>query len=432
MNQIPVGTLIETTSGSKVKILQFIGAGGQGQVYMVEYKGEKKALKWYRPGCFGKYEDDFYNNLLNNARKGSPDPAFLWPVEVTKKQNGSFGYIMELVPENYHEFQEFLLANVFFSSFKSAAETCIRVVSAFRILHNNGYCYQDMNCRNFLIDPDTGEVRICDCDNIAPNGTKTFILGTPRFMAPEVVIGKTLPSTQTDRYSLAVILFMLLFVNHPLEGEKWLRNPCLTSANELELYGKKPLFIYDPENASNRPSPICHKAAIERWNCMPNYIKQAFIKAFSQEALHEPAHRMRELDWLKILIRFQNDIVICPKCGNEVFITNLSGTVCDKCSEQLHFDNYIHVQDYAIPAERGVRLYRCQMGICNADNALEPGLLIVSKGYDTKILGLRNESGIDLIAFTPSGRKKIVKPGEIIPVRKGILIQMYGGTIEIG
>jgi serine/threonine protein kinase len=44
------------------------------------------------------------------------------------------------------------------------------------------------------------------------------VLGTPRFMAPEVVRREAAPSDQTDRYSLAVLLFYLLMGGHPLDG----------------------------------------------------------------------------------------------------------------------------------------------------------------------------------------------------------------------
>jgi len=37
-------------------------------------------------------------------------------------------------------------------------------------------------------------------------------------MAPEVVLGGA-PDKRSDRFSLAVILFRMLFIEHPLEGK---------------------------------------------------------------------------------------------------------------------------------------------------------------------------------------------------------------------
>ena len=44
--------------------------------------------------------------------------------------------------------------------------------------------------------------------------------GKCRYMAPEVVRHEAKPSIHTDRFSLAVVLYKMLFVEHPLEGKR--------------------------------------------------------------------------------------------------------------------------------------------------------------------------------------------------------------------
>ena len=53
----------------------------------------------------------FRQNLEENVAKGSPSPAFLWPEDVTVWKDGTFGYVMALRPEGYHEMSEFLIEN---------------------------------------------------------------------------------------------------------------------------------------------------------------------------------------------------------------------------------------------------------------------------------------------------------------------------------
>lgn len=61
-----------------------------------------------------------------------------------------------------------------------------------------------------FFDPDTGDVLICDNDNVSANGIdNSSVYGTPRFMAPEIVMGQAKPSRNTDLYSLAVLLFYM-------------------------------------------------------------------------------------------------------------------------------------------------------------------------------------------------------------------------------
>ena len=156
MPMLEKGQVIKTVSGVRIVVEEFIGEGGQGEVYRVDYNGEKKALKWYKP----ETQRDpvlFYDNLKANAAKGSPDKAFLWPDAVTEYSGGTFGYVMGLKPDGYYELSKILGSRKCnFVSFRAAAEACIRIVSAFRILHNNGYSYQDMNDGNFFICPFIG------------------------------------------------------------------------------------------------------------------------------------------------------------------------------------------------------------------------------------------------------------------------------------
>jgi len=430
MAQFEPGKIIKTDFGAPIKIIKYLAGGGQGDVYVVEYGGKKKALKWYKNA--GKDPEAFYNNLKRNVEKGAPDKAFLWPEAVTEKCEGSFGYIMNLRPEGYHELSEFMLArDVKFPSFKAAVETCIRIVSAFRILHNNGYSYQDINDGNFFINPKTGDVLICDNDNVAPNGTHMGVIGKPRYMAPEIVTGKgqVLPSTQTDVFSLAIVLFILLCMNHPFEGKKSLV-PCLTPPLAEKLYGSEAIFICDPDDKSNRPVKNIHPNVIARWGYMPDYIKDAFVKAFSQQAIKNPSRRLRELDWLKVLVRFRSDIVKCS-CGNEVFIKDASTTICDGCRKPLEITHVIKLPGYSITAAKGSRVYRCQLGICNADEALDAIALVVAKPDNPKAIGLKNMTKNTLKATTPSGKIKPVHPQEVIPFRSGIKIEAYDEIMEL-
>ena len=425
------GKVIMTSYGEPITIDSYIAGGGQGDVYKVFYAGEKKALKWYKPGAL-KDPDAFYENLKKNTEKGSPDKAFLWPEAVTEKKDGSFGYIMNLRPDGYNELTNVLVTSGGggFTSFKAVVEAAIKIVSAFRILHVRGYSYQDMNSGNFFINPRTGDVLICDNDNVAPNGTYTGIVGTPQYMAPEIVMGNAKPDTHTDEFSLAVVLFMLLCASHPLEGEHWVV-PCLTPEIEKRLYGNDALFIFDPHDPSNRPVRGVHNNVLKRWDFLPQYMKDAFLEAFSREAITNPNKRVRELNWLKALVRFQSDIVRCSTCGNEIFITNASSTVCDRCNEMYEVKNTLKLYEYSVTAAKNTRIYKCQLGVCNADEALTPVGLVVAKPDNPQVLGFRTLSKTIMIGTTPSGKVNQVQPGEVIPLKAGISIQVFDGTIEI-
>ena len=91
----------------------------------------------------------------------------------------------------------------------------------------------------------------------------------------------------------------------------------------------------------------------------------------------------------------------------------------------------IKLPEYVITAARGSRIYRCQLSACNAEDALSPVALVVSKLDDPKTLGLKNMTQEILEATTPSGREKRVSPQDVVPFISGIKINAYGSKIEL-
>ena len=103
---------IQTIKGDNITILEYIAEGGQGEVYKVDYKGQKYALKWYKAPVPPQV---FYDNLAKNVDRGAPNEHYLWPIMLTKPYKNSYGYIMELRKPEFHEFSEFLLNQASFS-----------------------------------------------------------------------------------------------------------------------------------------------------------------------------------------------------------------------------------------------------------------------------------------------------------------------------
>ena len=297
-------TTITLTNGQTARVLQFLGQGGQGAVYSVDLNGKTMALKWYTHPAYTT-NATFYHNLETNIRIGSPSPAFLWPEYLTQVQYGSFGYIMPLRPKHYIEFSRFLLATERFSSMQALFSAAIQICNAFKALHSNGLSYQDLNDGNFFIDPKTGEVLICDNDNVIFHGANLGIAGKTRYMAPEVVAGE-LPNTYTDRFSLTVVLFLLLYGNHPFEGERVLAQPCMRESDEKRFFGSDMIFIYHPTNTANRPVHGIHTNVIRRWSAFPAVLRNQFIEEFSYEKLYaNPQSRLIEAEWVRLLTGHQ-------------------------------------------------------------------------------------------------------------------------------
>ena len=424
--ELAAGTVISTSFGETWSVADKIGDGGQGYVYMIEKNGVRKALKWYKPRMISK---TFCNHIKRNVISGSPSSGFIWPIDTVESRDGGFGYIMDLKPEGYYDMEEILLKRIDFKSFRRVVDASLNIVNELRILHNKGCSYQDLNDGNFFIDPIRGRVKICDNDNVATNGTSTGVLGKPRYMAPEIVTRTKMPDIYSDRFSLALIIFRLMTMGHPLEGRR-VAGRTLTPEFQEIVYGTDPVFIFDEEDKRNAPDPRVHRNEIAIWDCMPGYMKEIFIRAFNKDGLRKPNMRPTEADWIDALVRFRSNIVECD-CGNEVFVGEDGSAVCEKCGAVPDIDFWLKLPEYDIPGTRDSRIYRCQTCISDPDQALDPVGRVIASKNDEKKLGLRNMTQGRWKAITSKGKNREVYPGDVIPLNEGIEFKVNGSNLVI-
>ena len=415
MTELSKNSTIALVGGETATIVKELGRGGQGIVYLVEVCGKKKALKWY----LNTPDDKFYRNLEHNIASGAPSDAFLWPEYLTEKQQGSYGYIMKLRPQNYYEFGNFLLAKVSFKSFTAMLSAAMRICDGFMMLHRFGYSYQDLNDGNFFIDPQTGDVLICDNDNVMPQGEKSGIMGKARYMAPEIVAGG-IPDKYSDRFSLSVILFMLFYANHPFEGAKVVACPCMTESFEKRFYGSEALFIYDPIDKSNLPVRGIHQNVIRRWPVFPQLLRDTFIEEFSKEKLQNPSTRMIEQNWKKIISTVRDSLVVCRHCAEETFV-NVSNTTdkCMNCGKDVDLSKRLVINNRSLPLINKTAIY------IDEDNTPDGVVTTDSNGF----MLIKNISTETWTVETPSGKIKTVAPNEILPVKEGLKITFRVHTV---
>lgn len=438
MIELKIGDEVEMEYGGKAKVLKVIGSGGQGIVYLVEYNSMQWALKWYDVDKI-KRPKEFRQNIQNNITDGAPSNKFLWPKYLTKEnQDGTFGYIMELKPSSFDSFVDILNTyklvidplsgravkkTVRFSSLYAMITAVINIVNAFRQLHRAGKSYQDLNDGGFFINVDTGAILVCDCDNIAPDGSNFGIGGKPGYMAPEVVRGIAKPDVQTDKYSLAVVLFKLLFRGDPMEGEKVVKDICLTETSELRHYGQNAVFVYDPDDTSNRPVRGIHDNVIKFWRLYPDYIRDAFTKSFT-EGINKPNKRIIENEWQKLFIRLRSEIIMCG-CGRTNFTSmfqKISDKTykCPKCGMEfatLGFSN----RAYRMPLYVGCKFYECELDPDSDDFLTVAGELVENK-INPGVIGIRNCSSRIWKVKCPDGNFYDIEPGKGFPIWNGLEI----------
>lgn len=297
----------------------------------------------YREKIFAPEVEQYWSKLL------------CWPTKLVN-WDGKTGLVCPAYPSNYYFsdgrfkgkekegkwFASAKLRNKFLTpkekgSWLRTFHMCIHIARAVKRLHAAGLAHSDLSYKNVLVDPETGSSLIIDLDGlVVPGKYPPDVVGTPDFIAPEVLMtrnlplgdpNKKLPSIQTDRHALAVLIYMYLLNRHPLRGGK-VFDTDPAKDEELQM-GEMALFIEHPTDTSNRPKvdqlapselPQGDVNKMPYTICGP-YLKELFDRAFI-DGLHTPSMRPTADEWEQALIKTTDLMQPCrnEKCEHEWFV----------------------------------------------------------------------------------------------------------------
>ena len=181
-------------------------------------------------------------------------------------------------------------------------------------------------------------------------------------MAPEIVLGKARPSRNTDLFSLAVLLFYMFMLNHPLEGKREAKIKCMDIHAMNQLYGTDPLFIFDPDNKDNRPLVGYQDNALVFWDLYPGQLRELFTASFTV-GLREPNRRVTETKWLETFANMMSGIITCPHCGAEVFYDSKkeadgAAHTCWSCQKPVAVPVKLVIGRSTVLLAAGTKLYK--------------------------------------------------------------------------
>lgn len=89
-----------------------------------------------------------------------------------------------------------------------------QILRGLAYIHSAGVCHRDVKPGNVLVDPLTHQVQICDFGLskvlVRGTGANGFCVGTPGYIAPELIIGATKYTSSVDIWSAGCVLAELL------------------------------------------------------------------------------------------------------------------------------------------------------------------------------------------------------------------------------
>lgn len=412
----------------------FLAAGGQGEVYRARLGSTSLALKWYFPESATETQRAALRTLV---AKGSPSPQMLWPLDLTSARGvPGFGYLMPLRPPHFRSGVDLVRRRIE-PTFRILATAALHLANGFLQLHASGLAYRDISFGNLFLDPASGDVLICDLDNVGIDGQPhSTVAGTMRFMAPEIVRGQAAPSTQTDQYSLAVLLHFLFFMSHPLEGLREAAIRCLDPAGQVRLYGTEPVYVADPNDKTNRPVRGRHDNFLAYWPIYPRFFKTLFTRAFT-EGLGDPARRVKESEWRTALIQLRDGIFYCASCKAENFFdpqtqqAAAKDAACWACTRPLQLPLSLHLGNSVVMLNHDTRLYPHHLDDRGRHDFSRPAAEVTRHPTDPNVWGLKNLSGGEWVAVIAPGQTQPVPPGRNVMLAPGVRIQFGKSEGEV-
>jgi eukaryotic-like serine/threonine-protein kinase len=188
----------------KYKILQSIGSGGFGTVYLAEdtWIDKKVALKVPH-----KQTLDFSELLREPRLLASLNHPNIVAILTAERQDNIFFIVMEFVPG---ETLETIIARDGPLDVARALDYTCQIANAVDHAHRHGVLHRDLRPSNVLV-AERGLLKVADFGTsrfleIAAHGTT--VIGSPPYMAPEQFQGKAVFAS--DLYSVGVTMYQML------------------------------------------------------------------------------------------------------------------------------------------------------------------------------------------------------------------------------
>lgn len=441
-NHFLPGDILECNTSSSLHILSLLKENKDSVIYAVEQDKQKKILKWYSEPDQNTGHLQLCERIQEVYLNGAIDRAFfLLPENVIRKNDGAFGFTIPFVPDKYRTLHKCLKFQREIAPIDILVSASLNIIRAFINLHASGYCLKNLDTNCIYIDLENGNILIDCVDRITFEDNDIAYNGDPEFLPPELikiadfsdsVIARKI-DRNIDRFSMAVIIFMLLFKTGPFTGKRASVLPYETASNAEQLLLHDPHFIMEDINSPEyRPDPDRQKYAVHMWEIIPEYIKTLFLKAFVPGKNPDPASRPGEKVWTDAFMHFANNIIRCH-CGMRYIYRSGKQFTCDCCGSALRIPYKLYVQEdnYCIPCIPGNRIYLVPNIHSMIEDYFRPIGAVVSKRKEPEKLGIRNHTEVSWKALANNGSFKEVSPDSVVPLYLAKQINIGSKVLKI-
>jgi eukaryotic-like serine/threonine-protein kinase len=209
----------ETIIDGRYRVLNRLGSGGMADVYCAEdtHLGRQVALKvlYRRFAQDAEFVERFKREAQSAAGLTHPNVVNVFD---RGEHDGTYYIAMEYLPGR--TLKEVIAERGALDQ-ESVIDIGVQILRAASFAHRRGVIHRDLKPHNVMLD-DAGNAKVTDF-GIARAGASEMteagsIMGTAQYLSPEQAQGQP-ANSQSDIYSVGVILYELLTGRLPFEGE---------------------------------------------------------------------------------------------------------------------------------------------------------------------------------------------------------------------
>jgi len=225
-------------SDCKYSLLQRIGEGVFGEVYLGSLKTNLKGTQ-YALKKISKSHPKFRKASI--TREIAAGKLLQHPCIIRFEESFETGSSVYLVMEYFHSDDLYsVLEDREFEPFteNESKKMFRQLIAALVYSHSKGVAHRDVKLENMLIDK-SGQIKLIDfglCDFVFDGNRQLKLsmesVGSPAYIAPEILKARPYNAIKSDVWSSGVVLFALLFGRFPFSSYQY---ECMASGEALAV-----------------------------------------------------------------------------------------------------------------------------------------------------------------------------------------------------
>ncbi|PSB04895.1 helix-hairpin-helix domain-containing protein [Merismopedia glauca] len=303
-----------SSTGQSISLIKQLATSGEGEVWRTNIAGYLAKIYHHPDSQRIRKLEVMIANPPQDPNAQIKHTSFAWPKSLLRDERGqSIGFLMPQIVDSveildvYNPRRRQAVVPGFNWLYLHA--TAVNIASIIAAIHRAGYVLGDIKPQNILVN-NQALASIIDTDSFQVKDSETQAIyrcpvGSEGFTPPEL-LGQDLATTdQTeihDRFRLGVIIYLLLFGDHPFKG-KWVGKGDSPEPHQLLRQGFWPYGM----NSLIQPGPL----TIPLDTVHPE-LQKCFQRCFTDGHAH-PELRPSAQKWFSTLQLALKELKVCRK-----------------------------------------------------------------------------------------------------------------------